>query len=383
MQANPVQVAGELWNSAQALHVQLVLCQAENQQLKEQVKDQKSLLEDYRNINKQLKEQTSKIRPSLLVPSTETDKRASKSRQDRQESRQDTPGSALSTDKSKRSAKFPDPPVLDDGQDPTFQIWVSQMRNKLSENADWFENEDPDKQEQSRVAYIQTRIKGKAADHLYPWLESKRENLDEVMVEDVIQVLQNVFDDPDKRIKARDSLKQMKMKYAGDFNAFQAEFLRLAVISKLPQSQWKEEFHGKLYAQLRTLMELYVAADDTSFNVYCRTAQQYARGLSAQNKERQEKQDVKKFSDKGKMTKVVTGTRELTTGGSSFKKPYEPSSSVKCFVCQKTGHYSTSCPQNVPGEKRKPAENKVLEEFESASGESEKEDEIATDSENE
>ncbi|KAF2177356.1 hypothetical protein K469DRAFT_720688, partial [Zopfia rhizophila CBS 207.26] len=42
----------------------------------------------------------------------------------------------LSVSQGKRSAKFPDPPILDDGVNPTFKNWNKQMRNKLRLNAD-------------------------------------------------------------------------------------------------------------------------------------------------------------------------------------------------------------------------------------------------------
>ena len=151
---DPVKIAEELWLAVESYRSVLAKTaqslteskaknnelEKEIQQLKADAEEQKILLNDYRVINKQLKEQASKKKaPTPIIQSTETDTRRSKTRH---ESRQDTPGSNTSVNKVKRSAKFPDPPVLDDGQDPTFQIWVSQMRNKLIENADWFKNDD-------------------------------------------------------------------------------------------------------------------------------------------------------------------------------------------------------------------------------------------------
>ncbi|KAF2192201.1 hypothetical protein K469DRAFT_799874 [Zopfia rhizophila CBS 207.26] len=76
------------------------------------------------------------------------------------------------------------------------------MRNKLRLNADWYECDDPDATEAARIAYIQTRIAGKASDFLNPFLDAREDRGEEVAVEEVIQYLQSVFEDPDQRIKA-------------------------------------------------------------------------------------------------------------------------------------------------------------------------------------
>ena len=106
------------------------------------------------------------------------------------------------------------------------------MKSKLQINDDWFDQPDQDKAEHARVAYIKTRVDGKAAEHLYPWLEAQSGR--GIYVEEVIQCLKNVFKDPDCRLKAREQLKKLKMSYLRDFNVFQSEFLRLANSAKMP-----------------------------------------------------------------------------------------------------------------------------------------------------
>jgi hypothetical protein len=76
---------------------------------------------------------------------------------------------------------------------------------------------------------------------------------------EVLKFLENVFKNPDRRIKAQQELKGLKMPYLGDFNDFQSNFIRLANISRMPQDQWKEELHNKLYNSLRVQMEVKVA----------------------------------------------------------------------------------------------------------------------------
>ena len=45
--------------------------------------------------------------------------------------REGIPKSNASDEAKKRSAKFPDPPILDDGLKPIFQVWNNQMKSKL------------------------------------------------------------------------------------------------------------------------------------------------------------------------------------------------------------------------------------------------------------
>ena len=110
---------------------------------------------------------------------------------------------------------------------------------------------------------------------------------------EVLEFLENVFEDPDRRIKARQELKSLKMPYLGNFNDFQSDFVRLANVSRMPQNQWKEELHDKLYDSLRVQMEVKVADEGCSFNAYCKTAQQYARGLRQSGKERNDRRVVR------------------------------------------------------------------------------------------
>ena len=129
------------------------------------------------------------------------------------------------------------------------------MSNKLKFNADWYECDDPDATEAARIAYIQTRIAGKASDFLGPFLDAKEDREEDVAVEDIIQYLQSVFEDPDQRIKARQELRSLKMKPSDDFNQFLANFMRLANLARTPQDQWKEDFHEMLHSELRIHMK--------------------------------------------------------------------------------------------------------------------------------
>ena len=189
---------------------------------REQIDQKDSQIEELINEKQELEQDVLKLTRRLNNPESEWP-------------REGTPKSNASDNIKKRSAKFPDPPILDDSIKPTFRVWNNQMKSKLRINDDWFDCPDPKKVEHAKVAYIKTRVDGKAAEHLYPWLEAQSGR--EIYVEEVIQCLKNVFENPDRRLKAREQLKKLKMPYFGDFNAFQSEFLRLSNSAKMCTDQ--------------------------------------------------------------------------------------------------------------------------------------------------
>ena len=61
---------------------------------------------------------------------------------------------------------------------------------------------------------------GKAYDHLSPYLEAERDMGRNPTSQEVLEFLENVFEDLNRRIKARQELKSLRMPYLGDFNDF-------------------------------------------------------------------------------------------------------------------------------------------------------------------
>ena len=70
------------------------------------------------------------------------------------------------------------------------------------------------------MAYIKTRVGSKAYNHLLPYLEAERDIEYNPTNKEVLKFLENVFKDPNRRIKAQQELKNLKMPYLGNFNNF-------------------------------------------------------------------------------------------------------------------------------------------------------------------
>ena len=256
---------------------------------------------------------------------------------------------------SKRSAVFPNPPVLTDGEKPTFRVWVDHVKSKLRVNADWYDQEDEVKAERTKIDFIKIFVEGKAADHLYSWLEAEelRGNTD-IAVEEALLCLEKVFLDKDRRLKARTELGKLKMAYLGDFNEFHTTFLKLANTAQLPKAQWKEDFHDKLYDSLRVMMEAAVSNENKTFEAYCDKAQHFARGLvKAGENTRERAKELKKRKSNPKVSK-----KSDTTATTPTTSTRTTSTEVKCYICGQTGHITRSCP-NKQQDKVKPESKAV------------------------
>ena len=95
----------------------------------------------------------------------------------------------------------------------------------------------------------------------------------------------------------------------------------------MPQDQWKEELHDKLYDNLRVQMEVKVADEDCSFHAYCKTAQQYARGLKQTGKERSDRRAAQAIK------------RASTKGAEETKGPYPPPAVSDSSTNSKSARY--------------------------------------------
>src|SRR4030081_1272706 len=96
----------------------------------------------------------------------------------------ETPGSSKST-------KIPDPPLLTDGKEPTFESWKLQIQGKLRVNADHFPTDE------AQMTYIFGRTGGDAQKHLSPQYNEESED-PFLSGKEMISYLASVYEDPYK-----------------------------------------------------------------------------------------------------------------------------------------------------------------------------------------
>ena len=123
-------------------------------------------------------------------------------------------------EKDKRSPAFATPPTLTDGIDPPYETWKLRVSDKLQNNADWYHSEA------DRATNVISWTGGEAAQHLDALrMESPRHFKNEDMV---FEVLDSLYQDPDRVRNAREKYGKLKMQPGQPFVKFYSQFLYLA-----------------------------------------------------------------------------------------------------------------------------------------------------------
>ena len=143
-----------------------------------------------------------------------------------------------------KSTKIPDPPVLTNGSEPTFEGWLSKIKNKLKVNADHFRDE------QARMAYVQLQVDGEASEHIQPRLQDDAAD-PYTTAEDILSHLQSIYEDPNRVFNAKNEFKKLFMKNSQTFHEFYTKFLHLAGRAKIATSELKYELNNKLSYELQ------------------------------------------------------------------------------------------------------------------------------------
>jgi hypothetical protein len=151
---------------------------------------------------------------------------------------QDTPRTAP------KSTKLPKGAKLSDGEDPTFESWLIDMRDSLESNKDHYETP------RARIAFVKRMCEGKAANYLLPRLREDAVNPFRD-AEDMFSHLKIIFQDVNRVNKAKDKLYNLHMKKNTHFQDFVAEFTQLAQESETPVSEWKNECYRKLNTSMQ------------------------------------------------------------------------------------------------------------------------------------
>jgi hypothetical protein len=128
---------------------------------------------------------------------------------------------------SRKTTKLPDPLILDDSKKVKFKAWKSDIRKKLRLNEDHYPTAD------HQIAYLKSRCKGKALQHIDLRMQEDASNLYQ-NVEDIFDYLESVFHNPDRKRLARTEYLNLKIDPKQDFTDFLAEFTRLAEESNQP-----------------------------------------------------------------------------------------------------------------------------------------------------
>lgn len=125
--------------------------------------------------------------------------------------------SFISSRHDQRSAKHPDPAMYG-GAKEELEPFLTQLRAKLSLDADHFPNES------DKIYYGVSRLEGDAMNIVMPHMKSDNTS-DYSKVEDLMETLITAFGDPDKKGTAQRELRNLRQKNT-DFASFVAQFRR-------------------------------------------------------------------------------------------------------------------------------------------------------------
>ncbi len=260
------------------------------------------------------------------------------------------------------SKKLFDSSIFIDDMNSNIEDWLSTMRNKLKENADWFSIET------SKKAYVRTRIDEDAMKHLTSRFE--KDSIKSFMiVEKIFDDLNRIFDDFNKRINALKAYKRLKqIETNKKFHTFWAEFQRLVSDSKMyDEIIFLKDFKNKMFWDLqRTLTsDIYKAIDLYEFARLCQFIDQTLRDVNskARNINRDEYEESESTS-RNNLNNQESSNQESSNQESSrdqsntFRFRSQTSASFRastqasieeqvnafnCYNCEKSEHLTRNC----------------------------------------
>ncbi len=259
--------------------------------------------------------------------------------------------------------KLSDSSIFIDDKDLIIDDWLSIMRNKLEENANWFFTDVQQK------TYVRIRIDDDAMKHLISRFFKDLIKL-YIISKEIFDDLYQIFDDLNRRINALKTYKRLKqIESFKNFNTFWIEFQRLASDSELyNQKALLEDLKNKMSHELQKVfvIESYKATDLHEFVKMCRYIDQTLRDVN--NKSRRERF----FNDAARNEEIIVivnsnQNNQINQNADKsisrfrfeiFEFESESNScaitqsssenqvnSLNCYNCEKSDHYSRNCRQ--------------------------------------
>ncbi len=254
--------------------------------------------------------------------------------------------------------KLFDSSIFTDDKNLIIDDWLSAMRNKLKENANWFPTDVQQK------AYVRIRIEDDAMKHLTARF-FKDSIKSYTIANEIFDDLYQIFDDSNRRTNALKAYRRLKqIESFKDFNIFWTEFQRLTSDSELyNQKALLEDLKGKMFYELQKTLtiESYKTIDLHEFAKMCRYTDQILRDVN--NKSRREEFSSDAARD-DEVIVIVNSNQNQNNDRSISRSRFEISESelesnpcattqssedqmnnLNCYNCEKLEHFSRNCRQ--------------------------------------
>jgi hypothetical protein len=261
--------------------------------------------------------------------------------------------------------KLFDSSIFTDDKNSIIDDWLSVMRNKLEENANWFSIDVQQK------AYVRTRIDEDAMKHLISRF-FKNSIKSYIISKKIFDDLYQIFDDSNRRTNALKTYRRLKqIESFKNFNTFWIEFQRLTSDFELyNQETLLEDLKNKMSYELQKALaiESYKIIDLHEFVKMCRYTNQTLKDVN--NKFRNIREDFEDNADDAarseKVTVIVNSNQNNQNSNRSISRSrfeiseseFESNSraitqsssenqvnSLNCYNCEKSDHYSRNCRQ--------------------------------------
>jgi hypothetical protein len=249
-----------------------------------------------------------------------------------------------------------DSSVFTDDKNFIIDDWLSIMRNKLKENANWFFIDVQQK------AYVRIKIDEDAMKHLiFRFFKNSIKSY--IISKKIFDDLYQIFDDSNRRINALKAYRRLKqIESFKNFNTFWVEFQRLISDSKLyNQETLLKDLKDKMSYELQKAfaIESYKATDLHEFVKMCRYTNQTLRNVN--NKFRNIRDDFANEAEREEITVIVNSNQN--NDRSIFRSRFEISESesssrattqssvenqmniINCYNCEKSEHFFRNCRQ--------------------------------------
>ncbi len=248
--------------------------------------------------------------------------------------------------------------VLIDDKDFIIDDWLSIMRNKMKDNANWFSTNVQQK------AYVRIKIDDDAMKHLiFRFFKNSIKSY--TIANKIFDDLYQIFDDSNRRINALKAYRRLKqIESFKDFNIFWAEFQRLTNDFELyNQKAFLEDLKNKMSYDLQKILviESYKVMDLHEFAKMCRYTDQTLRNVN--NKFKNIREDFVNDAEREESIVIVNSNQnndwsisrsrfEISEfeSESNFRAITQSSSEnqvnfINCYNCEKSDHYSRNCRQ--------------------------------------